>query len=621
MNPATFTLAILQFNFRVGEPTFNKAALLKGYREAIAKGATLVVAPELAISGYPPKDNLLHEAFVAMCVRLTHELAAEVGDVPLAFGTPMFAATRGDYGQLATNSYVVAQNGQLVFQTDKRYPAQGGVFDEWRVHVPGNPKVWEHQGLRFGFPICEDIWHTSVVADLADAGVELFIVPNGSPTFVGKPTVRHGHVRKHVTATGKPMVYFNHVGGQDEHVFDGGAFYFNPTDAHATTCTPYWQEGVYLMHLNRTPQGVQFGAAATYPIPRDEDFTLDALVLGTRDYILKSSSLRKVVIGVSGGVDSAVVLGLAKLVVEAAGLNPAEHIIAVSMPSKHNTDTTKGFAEQVCKNLGIPLHWWPIGEAVEALTQGFEKTFGDELKTPKNAAYENTQSRERGQVLMMLANRYNALLLSTGNKSEMAMGYATLYGDMNGGFNPLKTLYKTQVYTLGHTINQRLGFEAIPTALIHQKPSAELDDNQLDENSLPPYPVLDAILMRFMDERLDVAQIMERGHTYLKDPSFRFIPEGQVDENVGQIWSKKPAMQHWHAFEDSFPGPSGSFTQYWVGESCVLAVAQQLLRMRFKRYQACPGVTITRSSFDDGEKYPIANGRGEWLTEPLAKAE
>jgi NAD+ synthase len=620
MNPATLTLAILQLNFRVGEPTFNKAALLKGYREAIAKGATLVVAPELAMSGYPPKDNLLHEAFVATCVRLTHELAAEVGDVPLAFGTPMLAATRGDYGQLATNSYVVVRNGQLVFQTDKRYPAQGGVFDEWRVHVPGNPKVWEYQGLRFGFPICEDIWHNSVVADLVAAGVDLFITPNGSPTFMGKPAVRQKIVRQHVESTGKPMLYINHVGGHDEHVFDGGAFYLNPNDQdkHVITCTPYWQESISMVHLTGTPQSLRFIADVSYPIPRDEDFILDALVLGTRDYILKSSSLRKLVIGVSGGVDSAVVLGLAKLVMESAGLDPAEHIIAVSMPSKHNTDTTKGFAEQVCKNLGIPLHWWPIGEAVEALTQGFEKTFGDVLKTPKNAAYENTQSRERGQVLMMLANRYNALLLSTGNKSEMAMGYATLYGDMNGGFNPLKTLYKTQVYTLGHAINQRLGFEAIPTALIHQKPSAELDDNQLDENSLPPYPVLDAILTRFMDERLDVARIMalrRRDGTQLV-----FVPDAEIGRVQRQNLAKLPAFQRWWTTSFDRYGNDGPLV-YHITQDCVVEVAKQLLRMRFKRYQACPGVTITRSSFDDGEKYPIANGRGEWLTEPLAKAE
>jgi NAD+ synthase len=619
MNPTTFTLAILQLNLRVGELTFNKDALLRGYAAAVADGATFVVAPELALSGYPPKDNLLHKAFVAMCVRLTEEVAAEVGDVPLAFGTPLWAPTKGDYGQLATNSYVVAHRGQIVFRTDKRYLAQGGVFDEWRVHVPGAPKVWEYQGVRFGLPICEDIWHESVVADLMKLGAEVLLVPNGSPTFVGKPFVRQRYVRQHVAQTGVPMLYFNHVGGQDEHVFDGGAFYFNPGDTDATTCTPYWQENIGLVQLTRTPQGVRLAATVQHLIPRDEEFILDAVVLGTRDYILKSSSLRKVVIGISGGVDSAVVLGLAVLVMRSAGLNPAEHIVAVSMPSKHNSATTKGFAEQVCKNLGIPLHWWPIGEAVTALNQGFEQTFGAVLKTPGNAAYENTQSRERGQVLMMLANRFNALLLSTGNKSEMAMGYATLYGDMNGGFNPLKTLYKTQVYTLGHTLNQRLGFEAIPVELIHQKPSAELDDNQLDENSLPPYPVLDAILTRFMDERLDVAEIVERGHTYLKDPSFRFVPEGQVDESVGQIWRKKPAMQHWHAFEDSFPGPSGSFTQYWVGESCVLAVVQQLLRMRFKRYQACPGVTITPSSFDDGEKYPLANGL-TWLTEPLVLA-
>jgi NAD+ synthase len=617
MQTAPFTLAILQLNFRVGELTFNKATLLKGYREAVAQGATLVVAPELAISGYPPKDNLLHKAFVGMCVQVVSEVAAEVGDVPLAFGTPMFAATRGDYGQLATNSYVVAHQGKIVFQTDKRYPAQGGVFDEWRVHVPGNPRVWEYQGLRFGFPICEDIWHTSVVADLDAAGVDVLIVPNGSPTYVGKPKVRQAIVRQHVAATGKPMVYFNHVGGQDEHVFDGGAFYFNPTDAHATTCTPYWQEGVYLMHLNRTPQGVQFGAAATYPIPRDEDFILDALVLGTRDYVLKSSSLLKVVIGVSGGVDSAVVLGLAVLVMKAAGLNPAEHIIAVSMPSKHNSGATKGFAQKLADNLGVPLQWQPIATPFSWLL----KTVGKWLGPITGTAYENAQSRIRGWLLMLVANQKNAMVFSTGNKSEMAMGYATLYGDMNGGFNPLKTLYKMQVYTLGHTINARLatlgyGHEAIPTALIHQKPSAELADNQLDENSLPPYPVLDAILQRFMDERLDVADIMALGNR--DGLELRFVPPTGLDRTRTRELATQPPFRRWWATSFDRYGSDGPQV-YHITQDCVIAVAQQLLRMRFKRYQACPGVTITPSSLDAGEQYPIANGT-EWLTYGLEKA-
>ncbi|NBX86878.1 MAG: NAD(+) synthase [Proteobacteria bacterium] len=609
MNSGKLTIAILQLNLKVGSVGANRAKLLAGYRQAVAKDATLVVAPELVTSGYPPKDNLLHAAFVAACEDATKALAADVGDVPLAFGTPLFAAKRGEYGQLATNSYVVAQRGQIIFRTDKRYPAQGGVFDEWRVHVPGNPQVWNYQGLRFGFPICEDIWHDSVVADLAAAGVDVLLVPNGSPTYVGKPQVRQKIVRKHVTKTGKPMLYFNHVGGQDEHVFDGGAFYVNPAETQATTCTPYWQESIGLVDVHTTPQGCVLRAQTTYPIPNDEDFILDALVLGTRDYLLKSSSLRKVVIGISGGVDSAVVLALAKLVMESAGLNPAENIITVSMPSKHNSSVTKGFASQICQNLGIPLHWWPVEDAVSKLREAFKKLFGENLKSKGNTADENTQSRERGQVLMAISNRFNALLLSTGNKSEMAMGYATLYGDMNGGFNPLKTLYKTQVYRLGHTINRRLGFEAIPVALIHQKPSAELDDNQFDENSLPPYAVLDAILAQFMDERRDVAQIMRLGR--LDGINIVFVANSQLDAQRRQELANKPAFQRWWmASYDRYADDSSAI--YYVTQDCVLAVAQQLLRMRFKRYQACPGVTITPSSFDDGERYPIANGM-EWL--------
>ena len=455
----SFTLAILQLNFKVGDIPYNSDELKKGYRKAVAMGATFVMAPELAISGYPPKDNLLHTAFVAMCKRVSEEVAAEVGAIPLAFGTPWPTKKLGDYGQKAYNRYVVACNGKIVFFTDKVYPAQGGVFDEHRVHVVGKPKLFRYQGLKIGFPICEDIWHDPVVEWLDEAGADIFLVPNGSPTYVGKPAVRQKIVARHAKRTGKPMLYLNHVGGQDEHAFDGGAFFVNPASGKAMVFAPYWQEAVQLLTIVKkgtwrfeVPKG-----QPVYEEPSSSDYILDALVLTTRDYLLKATSLRKVIIGISGGVDSAVVLGLAVLMFKDMGLNPAENIIAVSMPTKHNTEITKGFAQQVCNNLGIPLHWWPIGDAVESLKTSFESHFEVPLKLTKNAAYENTQSRERGQVLMMLSNRFNALLLSTGNKSEMAMGYATLYGDMNGGFNPLKTVYKTQVCEeLAPAINKRL---------------------------------------------------------------------------------------------------------------------------------------------------------------------
>lgn len=599
MKPSNLKIAVLQLDFSVGKPMLNKQVLLDGYGRAVKDGASLVLAPELATSGYPPKDDLLHRGFVRACMRVAEEVAMAVGDVPLAFGTPWLADQPGDYGQLCHNSYVVAHKGRLVFRTDKRYPAQGGVFDEYRVHVPGTPKVFEHDGLRIGFPICEDIWHDAVVAGLAAQHVDVMLVPNGSPTYAGKPRVRHMLVADHVEKHGIPMLYLNHVGGQDEHAFDGDAFYVNPGSREAVVFTPYWQEAVAMIDLLRPANGCSFSlpaGVAAQPEPDADQYILDGVVVTTRDYIRKSSSLQKVVIGISGGVDSAVVLGIAKLAVG------AENIIAVSMPTRHNSDTTKGFAQQVCDRMGVPLIWYPIGEAVDAAVKQYTDVMGH---APDGLAGENLQSRERGKVLMTISNREGAMLLSTGNKSEMAMGYATLYGDMNGGFNPLKTLYKTQVFQLARTINARLGGEAIPEKLITQAPSAELKDGQADQDSLPPYPVLDAILVRFLDQKRDVAEIVGGPSAWFGNAEASF-PE-RHDPRWEDGLAERAPMQRWMAYGEPL---------YAVHPDCVEAVIRQVLRVRFKRYQACPGVTMTTGSFDDGENYPIANGDA-WVTEGL----
>lgn len=619
MTLSKLNIAALQLNLRVGDLMENMQSAAKAYHEAVAAGATFVMGPELMLTGYPPKDNLLYQPFLDATKVAEDELVAQVGEVPFAFGTLRPASPVGDYGQRSHNAYVVAQHGKIIFETTKRFLAQGGVFDEWRVHKPGTPKLFVWQGLKIGFPICEDIWHQGaegdVVAALVKQGAEVLLVPNGSPTFVGKPALRHALVQRHVKAHGVPMLYLNHAGGQDEHVFDGGAFFCN-TGAQVQTFAPYWQEGTFFTTLTKARKGWQFASEAKHVVGNDIRYMRDGLLVGTRDYILKSSSLRKVVIGISGGVDSAVVLAIAVLVMRSLGLDPATHIIAVSMPSKHNGAATKGFAEQLCKNLGIPLHWWPIEDAVDGLRAGYEAVFGEALAESGNVADENAQSRERGQILMAIANRQNAMLLSTGNKSEMAVGYATLYGDMNGGFNPLKTTYKTQVYGLGYALNESLaelgyGAEAIPHGLIRQRPSAELAANQFDDNSLPPYPVLDAILTCFLDKRMGVAEIVGSG---------AMVVGGSQEVNftthsLRHLIGKKGPMQHWTHSEAGRDDPE----TWTVAPSCVQAVVELVLRMRYKRYQACPGVTITAGSFDDGERFPIANAT-MWVMEGLAKA-
>jgi len=622
---AAAKIAVLQLNLRVGDVDGNVAKLLAGYRRAVADGATLVVAPELAISGYPPKDNLLRRAFIEACRAAALRLAAEVGEVPLAYGTPWPAEMPGDYGQLATNTYVVARGGRIEFSSHKRYPAQGGVFDEWRVHVPGEPAVYEWGGVRYGFPICEDIWHDDVVDDLVDMGAEVFIVPNGSPGYIGKPQVRHKLVQRHVLRTGKPMLYLNHVGGQDEHGFEGGAFYLNTGHAtqwsrpkvDATVFAPYWQEAVACVRLERRGKRLHFALpedAKRYANPTDDAYALDMVVMTTRDYLLKSVGegvrMGKVVIGISGGVDSAVVLALAVMMMRSAGVNPAEHIIAVSLPSRHNSNLTKGYAQEVCDNLGIPLKWWPIEDAVAAFRKTFADVFGDALT---GVADENTQSRERGQVLMAIANQFNAMVHSTGNKSEMLMGYATLYGDMNGGFGPLKTLYKTQVFPLARTLNARLGFDAISEGLITQPPSAELAEGQRDDNSLPPYAVLDPILKLFVDEQKDVAEIMALGQR--NDLRVAFVPASRLTPaQREELGAKKPMQRFWSTPYDRYDDDSPLC--YQITEDCVEAVARQVMLMRYKRYQAPPGASVTPGSLDAGEDYPLANATG-WLNHPV----
>lgn len=614
LKPDSLKVAFLQLNTEVGNTMGNMALHAKAYHEAVASGAELVVAMELGISGYPPKDDLLHKSFINRCKAAAECLAAEVGDVPLAFGTPWPVEAEGDYGQKAYNRFVVAHKGEIVFFTDKVFPAQGGVFDEWRVHKPGIPKLWSYRGLRIGFPICEDIWHDSVVDILVKAGAEVLLVPNGSPGYIGKPLVREQIVARHVKRTGIPMFYLNHVGGQDEHAFEGGAFYMNPDDKRMTVVTPFWEEATAMVDIVRDTTKTRFRLPADAPVflvPGHTDFVLDAIVNTMLNYIIKSSPLRKVVIGISGGVDSAIVLGLAVLMMRKLGLDPARHIIAVSLPTRHNSGTTRGFAQQVCDNFGIPLYWWPIEDAVAGFTASFESVFNVPFRVPGNVAYENAQSRERGQALMAIANYFGAIVLSTGNKSEMAMGFATLYGDMNGGYNPLKTLYKTQAYILGETINERMGFEAIPIDLIDQPPSAELDENQLDANRLPVYPVLDTILTQFMDEGCEIAEMI--GNTY----SLAHMPWVHVhvvpadhDMWTDAVMARSLMLRYIAAPTNG----SKVDDHYYVHPDSAVAIIRNLFAMRYKRYQGPPGATVTKKGFDDGDNYPIAN-HTDWVAD------
>src|SRR5215831_15034762 len=487
-------IAVAQLNPTVGDIAGNaekaRAARADGQRD----GADLVAFPELFISGYPPEDLVLKPAFQAACRAKVEELARATADggPAMLVGTPWLA----DDGRLY-NAYCLLDQGAIAAVRLKVDLPNYGVFDEKRVFVPGPlPGPISFRGVRIGIPICEDIWGAEVVECVTETGAEFMIVPNGSPYWRKKDEVRLNIAVARVTESGLPLVYINQVGGQDELVFDGASFGLN-ADCTLGFQLAAFRELVTTVRFERTRDGwrcTDGPLAATADDPDQEDYT--ACMLGLRDYVGKSG-FAGVVIGLSGGIDSALVAALS---VDALG---PERVHCVMLPYRFTAQASLDDAARVARALGVQYDVVPVEKAVQGLEATLAPLFAGKAR---DVTEENLQARARGTILMAISNKFNVMVVTTGNKSEMSVGYATLYGDMNGGYNPIKDLYKTEVYRLARLRNHwkplgALGPDGavIADRIITRAPTAELRENQTDQDTLPPYDVLDAILERLVE--------------------------------------------------------------------------------------------------------------------------
>jgi len=547
--PDTLRIAIAQFDPTVGDIAGNLAKAREARAEAMAHGADLVLLTELFISGYPPEDLVLKKAFLKACLAAVEELAADTADggPGVIIGYPRLDES-GRY-----NSIAVLDGGEIIATRDKIDLPNYGEFDEKRVFNAGEmPGPVSIRGVRIGIPICEDIWgDLGICETLAESGAEILLVPNGSPYVREKVDIRHQVVIRQVIESGLPIIYANQVGGQDELVFDGASFGFNADRTLAFQMSQF-EETVAVTTWKRTADGWRCGEGLMSRIPENEEADYRACMLGFRDYVNKNG-FKSVVLGLSGGIDSAICAAIA---VDALG---EERVRTIMLPYHYTSEESLADAAACAKALGCHYDTVPIAEPVE----GFMSALSDLFEgTESGITEENLQSRTRGTILMAISNKFGSMVVTTGNKSEMSVGYATLYGDMNGGFNPIKDLYKMQVYALAGWRNKHvppgaLGptGEVIPANILSKAPSAELRPNQTDQDSLPPYPVLDDILECLVEKEMSVEEIVARGHEI----------------------------------------------------ATVHRVEHLLYLAEYKRRQSAPGVKITKKHFGRDRRYPITN--------------
>jgi NAD+ synthase (glutamine-hydrolysing) len=532
-------IALAQTDLLVGDVEGNAARMVEWARHARETGADLVVFPELALTGYPPEDLLLRPSLIERCEQALHALARACPDIDILLGAPL-ADAEGLH-----NGAVWLRGGGVHARYAKAVLPNYSVFDEKRYFVPGEaPCVVELAGRRIGVTICEDIWHPEPAARAAAAGAELLLNINASPYHAGKRRERVETLRDRVGECGLPIVYLNLVGGQDELVFDGGSLAVDASGALRLRA-PTFEEALVQVEIDEDGQP----SGETTPELDEEASIYAALVLGVRDYVGKNG-FAGAVLGLSGGIDSALTLAIA---VDALG---AEQVEAVLMPSRYTAQMSIDDALAEARALGVRHRLVPIEPAFGTFLQMLEPEF--EGRAP-DATEENIQARCRGIVLMAISNKTGRMLLTTGNKSEMAVGYATLYGDMAGGFAPLKDVPKTWVYRLARYRNTRS--RVIPQRVLDRPPSAELAPDQKDADSLPPYEVLDPVLERFVERDQSIAEIVAAGY------------ERETVERV----------------------------------------AAMVLRNEYKRRQAPPGVRITRRAFGKDRRYPITSGYGKLL--------
>ncbi|MGN6583462.1 MAG: NAD+ synthase, partial [Rhizobiaceae bacterium] len=514
--PDTLSIAIAQLNPIVGDIAGNLAKARAARAEAAGQGADLVLFTELFIAGYPPEDLVVRPSFLAACERAVRELVQDTtdGGPGVIIGTPLKRETG------VHNSIVFADGGKVIAERYKIDLPNYGEFDEKRVFQPGAdlPGPVNFRGVRLGVPICEDIWgELGLCETLAESGAELILVPNGSPYYRGKTDVRQQVVIRQVIESGLPVIYANQLGGQDELVFDGASFAIHADRSLAFQMGQFEEAVTVTRWQRRSGAGAQDGNAESWvcnagplaTIPEKEEADYLACMLGLRDYVNKNG-FRDVVLGLSGGIDSALCAALA---VDALG---ADRVRTIMLPYRYTSSASLKDAEDCARALGCRYDIVPIAEPVEGFSHALTQLFQG---TQAGITEENLQSRARGTILMAVSNKFGSMVVTTGNKSEMSVGYATLYGDMNGGFNPIKDLYKMQVYALSAWRNDHVppgalgpSGEVISRNIIDKAPSAELRENQTDQDSLPPYPALDDILECLVEKEMDVASIAGRGH-------------------------------------------------------------------------------------------------------------
>ncbi|MGY6696408.1 MAG: NAD+ synthase [Roseinatronobacter sp.] len=534
-----FRLTLAQLNPIVGGIQANAAKAHDAWKGAKAAGADMLALPEMFLSGYQTQDLVWRPAFQADLEEALLDLAAACADGPLlGIGVPMAE------GGALFNCWAVLGQGRVVAVIRKHHLPNISVFDEKRLFTAGDISGPYRAGeIRIGTPICEDAWYDDVAEAQAESGAELLLVPNGSPYARHRYDTRMSHMVARVVETGLPLVYLNLVGGQDDQIFDGASFVLNPGGKLALQL-PAHEEVIAEVDFTRTEDGWQAetGLRARLPGPLEQDYR--AMVVGLGDY-LKKSGFTKVVLGLSGGIDSALV---AVIAADAIG---AENVHCVMLPSEYTSASSLEDAGDLAQQLGCVLDSVDIEGPRQAMEAALTPLFRG---LQPDVTEENIQSRIRGSLLMAISNKTGALLLTTGNKSEVAVGYATIYGDMNGGYNPIKDLYKTRVFEICRWRNavhrdwmQGPGGAVIPQRIIDKPPSAELRPDQRDDDSLPPYPVLDEILEMLIEKDRSIADIVASGHD-------RAIVE-KVEHLV--------MISEWKRYQ-SAPGPRLTDRAFWL---------------------------------------------------------
>ncbi|MEL7430236.1 MAG: NAD+ synthase [Pseudomonadota bacterium] len=542
-------IALAQLNPVLGDLKHNLELARKAHSDATRMQADLLVLSELFVSGYPPEDLVLKQAFVEDCMAVVEEMASftQNGAPGIVVGSPL----RDETGLF--NAVALLDEGKVQTWRKKVDLPNYGVFDEKRVFDAGPmPGPVNFRGVRIGLPICEDIWGDMGVCEtLAESGAEFLLVPNGSPYVSEKMDVRHQVVIRQIIESGLPIAYLNQLGGQDELMFDGGTFVLN-ADHHLAVQMDQFEDAVVTTTWRRGETGWFCEDGPKAKLPAREEANWRACVMGLRDYVNKNG-FANVVLGLSGGIDSAICAAMA---VDALG---EERVRCIMMPYTYTSEESLEDAAACAKALGVRYEIVPIEKPVDGFADALSSLFDG---TNEGVTEENLQSRTRGTILMAVSNKFGSMVVTTGNKSEMSVGYATLYGDMNGGYNPIKDLYKMQVYKLADWRNRNVpsdclgpGGEVIPQNIIDKAPSAELRPDQTDQDSLPPYPVLDDILQCLVEKEMAVDEIIAKGHD----------------------------------------------------EETVLRIQHLLYIAEYKRRQSAPGVKITAKQFGRDRRYPITN--------------